>query len=154
MCVYEKIKELGIIIPKVPASGGVYTLVKEFGTDFVYVSGQGPIVDGNPIFRGKIGETLTLEQGQESAYICMLNVLSALQDKIIDLNRVKRAVKILAFVASSENFYKQPDVINSASQLLINIFGEDKGKAARSAIGTNVLPGNIPVEIEALFELA
>lgn len=83
----------------------------------------------------------------------MLNVLGVLHDKIGDLNKVKSAVKVLGFVASADDFYDHPKVINAGSQLLVDIFGEQIGKAARSAIGTNALPGNIPVEIEALFEI-
>ena len=83
----------------------------------------------------------------------MLNILGILEERIKDLNKVKSVVKILGFVASAEDFIDQPKVINAASQLLVDIFGEDIGKASRSAVGTNVLPGNIPVEIEALFEI-
>lgn len=151
--VNQRMKEKGIVIPTVPAPGGIYTPAMEFGGRFVYSSGCGPQVDGVPVHVGKVGAELTLEQGQESARACMLNVLSVVQAQLGDLNRVKRVVKTLAFVASSNDFTQQPAVINPASQLLIDIFGEEAGKGARSAIGSNVLPGNIPVEIEVLFEL-
>jgi len=153
MCIYEKMKELGIELPKQAVPMGVYFPAKEFGEKFIYISGQGPALDGKPLYVGKVGKELSLEEGQKAAYVCMLNVLSALNKKVKDLNRVKNAVKILGFVACAESFYDQPKVINAASQLLVDIFGEEIGKASRSAIGTNVLPGNIPVEIEALFEI-
>ncbi|HHY23548.1 MAG TPA: RidA family protein [Clostridiaceae bacterium] len=153
MCIYERIKELGIELPKPAAPMGVYFPAKEFGEKFIYISGQGPAVDGKPLYVGKVGKEVSLEEGQKAAYACMVNVLSVLNEKIKDLNRVKNAVKILGFVACTDNFYDQPKVINAASQLLVDIFGEDIGKASRSAIATNVLPGNIPVEIEALFEI-
>lgn len=153
MNVNDRIKEFGITIPEPPAAGGIYTPAREFGEKFVYSSGCGPQVNSIPVHVGKVGSDLTLEQGQEAAKACILNVLSVLQKQIGDLNRVKKVVKVLAFVASSNDFFDQPKVINAASQILIDIFGEESGKAARSAIGTNVLPGNIPVEIEVLFEL-
>lgn len=151
--VNQRMREKGIMIPTAPPVGGIYTPAREFGDKFIYSSGCGPQVDGVPVHVGKVGAPLTLEQGQEAARACMLNVLSVVQAQLGDLNRVKRVVKILAFVASANDFTQQPAVINAASQVLIDIFGEEAGKGARSAIGTNVLPGNIPVEIEVLFEL-
>jgi enamine deaminase RidA (YjgF/YER057c/UK114 family) len=96
----------------------------------------------------------TVEQGQEAARYCILNLLANLQAKIGDLNRIKRIVKMLCFVAGSDTFYAQPQVANGGSQLLIDIFGTEAGCCARSAIGVNALPGNIPVEIELLVETA
>lgn len=153
MCIYERLKELGIEIPKPSTPLGVYFPAKEFGEKFIYISGQGPTVDGKPLYVGKVGKEVSLEEGQEAAYACMINVLSVLNEKIKDLNRVKNVVKILGFVACTDNFYDHPKVINAASQLLVDIFGEEIGKASRSAIGTNALPGNFPVEIEAIFEI-
>jgi enamine deaminase RidA (YjgF/YER057c/UK114 family) len=151
--VNTRMAEAGIIIPNAPAPGGIYTPAREFGDKMVYSSGCGPQVNGVPVHVGKVGSDLTLEQGQEAARACMLNVLSVVKKQIGDLSRIKRVVKILAYVACSDDFVSQPAVINPASQLLVDIFGEEAGKGARSAIGTNVLPGNIPVEIEVLFEL-
>lgn len=151
--VNKRITASGIVIPDAPAPGGIYTPAREFGDKLVYSSGCGPQVNGVPLHVGKVGADLTLEQGQEAARACMLNVLSVVKKQIGNLNRIKQVVKVLAFVASSDDFFSQPAVINPASQLLVDIFGEEAGKGARSAIGTNVLPGNIPVEIEVLFEL-
>jgi enamine deaminase RidA (YjgF/YER057c/UK114 family) len=151
--VNEKMKELGIVLPEAPAPGGIYTPAREFGDRYVYSSGCGPQVNGVPVYTGKVGSDLTLEQGQEAARACMMNVLSVVKRQVGDLSCIKSVVKVLAFVASADDFYSQPSVVNGGSQLLVDIFGEEAGKGARSAIGVNVLPGNIPVEIEVLFEL-
>jgi len=151
MDVYERMKELGIALPKAPAKGGVYAQVKEFGKGLVYVSGCGPNI-AEPV-KGKLGKEFTVGQGQEFARNCMLNVLSVLHANIGDLGKVKNCVKILTLVAGTEDFYDQPAVANGGSQLLIDIFGPEIGTPARSAIGVNALPGNMPVETEGLFEI-
>jgi enamine deaminase RidA (YjgF/YER057c/UK114 family) len=151
MDVYEKIKKMGFTLPTPPAVIGKYVPVKQIGK-MAYVSGQGPIVDGKPVFTGKLGKELSIDQGQEAARLCIMNTLAVLEAKIGDLNKVANVVKMLGFVASAPGFNDQPAVINGGSQLLIDIFGE-RGRHARSAIGTNELPGNIPVEIEVIFEI-
>lgn len=152
MDVYAKLKELNLELPPAPPKGGVYTPCKEFGDHLYYISGCGPAI-GEEKVSGKLGKEITLEQGQKYAQQCMLNVLSVLQAKIGDLNKVKSVVKILVFVASENDFYCQPQVANGASNLLVELFGVEKGAPTRSAIGVNVLPGNIPVEIEGIFSL-
>lgn len=150
--VYERMKELGVTLPQPPAKGGVYTPVMEFGNHLLYCSGCGnDIGDGKQLI-GKVGRELTLEQGQQAARSCMLNLLANLQDKLGDLNRIKRCVKVLAFVNCTDDFTQQPQVVNGGSQLLFDLFGEEKGLPARTAMGTNSCPGNIPVEIEMLVE--
>lgn len=149
--VYEKMKELGIQLPKPGPAGGIYTPVMEFGSNLLYMSGCGP--QGETTFEGKLGTDLTLEEGQQAARNCILNLLANLEAKTGDLNKIKRFVKVLAFVASDDSFTQQPQVANGGSQLLLDLFGESAGKPARSAVGVNVLPGNIPVEIEMLVEL-
>ncbi|HAK46184.1 MAG TPA: RidA family protein [Spirochaeta sp.] len=151
MDVYEVLKEKGITLPEPPPLGGVYVPVRQTG-NLCYSSGAGPIVNGKAIYTGKLGADLSIEEGQEAAKICILNVLSVLQNKIGDLNKVKSVVKLLGFVASAPGFNSQPKVINGGSELLIEIFGE-AGAHARSAIGTNELPDNISVEIEVIFEV-
>lgn len=151
MNVYEKMKALGITLPQPPPKGGVYAPAKRFAGQLVYVSGCGPAMDG-PV-TGKLGQEFTAEQGQALARACMCNVLAILQEEIGDLNRVRSAVKVLTFVAGTADFYQQPFVANGGTQLLADIFGGAVGVPARSAIGTNALPGNIPVETEALFEI-
>ena len=151
--VYEVLKEKGITLPAPPPKGGVYTPVQEFGDKFLYCSGCGPdLGDGNNI-TGKLGRDLTVEEGQKAAYNCVLNLLANLDAKIGDLNRIKRFVKVLAFVNSADDFVQQPQVVNGGSNLLAELFGEEAGVPARSAIGSNALPGGIACEIEVLVEL-
>lgn len=147
----EKLEKMGIELPPAPPKGGIYKPVRKVG-NMLYVSGQGATRNGVPIMEGKVGAECTLEQGQEAARVCTLNALAALKDFLGDLNEIKSVVKTLGFVASAPNFNSQPQVINGSSQLLKDIWGED-GVGARSAIGVNELPGNIPVEIEFIFEV-
>lgn len=151
MNVYDKLKELELTLPAAPAKGGLYSPCQEFGNNLVYVSGCGPVI-GSQVCNGKLGKEYTTEEGMEMAKASMLNVLSVLEANIGDLNKVKRAVKILVFVASEDSFTEQPMVANGGSALLGELFGAEN-IPARSAIGVNVLPGNIPVETEAIFEL-
>ena len=153
MDVYARMLELGIELNAPPAKGGIYSPIVEFGDKLVYVSGNNCKVNGTILHPGKVGAEVTLEQGQQAARQCMLNILSNLEKNIGDLNKIRRFVKILGFVASSSDFYLQAEVMNGASQLLLDIFGEKVGLAARSAIGVNVLPNNMPVEVEVLVEL-
>ena len=147
----RKLEELGLQLPPPPPRGGLYKSCKPFGANLAYVSGCGCVIDA-PV-EGKLGVDFTLEEGQRYARDAMLNVLSVLKAEIGDLDRVKSCVKILVFVASANDFYSQPAVANGATALLGELFGEEIGIPSRSAIGVNVLPGNLPVEIEAMFEL-
>lgn len=151
--VYEVLKEKNITLPQPPPKGGVYTPVQEFGDKLLYCSGCGPDLGGGNNVVGKLGKDLTLEDGQRAAYQCMLNLLANLDAKTGDLNRIKRFVKVLAFVNSADDFGMQPQVVNGGSNLLAELFGEEAGIPARSAIGTNALPGGIACEIEVLVEL-
>ena len=148
--VYDVMKEKNIVLPQPPPKGGVYAPCKIVG-NMAYISGCGCVIDGCEA-AGKLGKDYTVEQGQAFARNCALNILAVLQREIGDLNRVKSVVKLLAFVASDDEFYQQPQVANGASGLLGELFGQEVGIPARSAIGVNVLPGNLPVEIEAIFE--
>lgn len=152
MDVYEKMKELKLTLPKTPAKGGVYAPAKRFGQGLVYVSGCGPAL--NEAVCGRLGREFGVEEGKIFARNCMLNILSVLEAEIGDLRKVKNVVKILTFVQCTEDFHEQPAVANGGSQLLMDLFGREAGLPSRSAIGTNSLPGNIPVETEALFEVA
>lgn len=151
--IYEILAEKKIELPKAPAKGGVYTPVIEFGEKLLYCSGCGPAIEGGSSVVGKLGKDLTVEEGQRAAYQCMLNLLANLHEKTGDLNKIKRFVKVLAFVNGTDDFVQQPQVVNGGSELLYHIFGEEAGLPARSAIGTNSLPGGIACEIEALVEL-
>ena len=152
MDVNEIMKQKNITLPEPPPKGGVYAPCRIVG-NLAFRSGCGCII-GDMTAAGKLGRDYTLEQGQEFARNSMLNVLAVLKREIGDLNRVRSVVKLLVFVASDDEFYQQPQVANGASALLGELFGQEMGIPARSAIGVNVLPGNLPVEIEAIFEIA
>ena len=102
---------------------------------------------------GTLGRDLTVEEGQKAAYNCVLNLLANLHEKTGDLNKIRRFVKVLGFVNSADDFKEQPQVVNGGSRLLLQIFGEEAGLPARTAVGTNALPGGIACEIEVLVEL-
>lgn len=147
----EKLSQMGIVLPPSQAKGGVYKPVLQIG-NFLFVSGQGCTKEGKPLFQGAVGKECSLEEGQAAAKVCAINALVVLKDYLGDLNKVERLVKTLAFVHSAPDFSLQHLVANGASQFLCDLFGEDKGVGARSAIGVTQLPGNIPVEIEFVFE--
>ena len=152
MDIYEKLKELDIELPTAPIPIGIYKPVKQVG-NMLYVSGQGPIKDGVALVCGKVGAERSIEEGQYAARLCALNALSILHAYLGDLNKIKSTVKLLGFVASAPGFGRQPEVVNGASRMLADIFGEENGIGARSAIGTNELPSGITVEIEFIFEI-
>ena len=149
----EALKKYNLSMPNPPGRGGIYDPVKEFGPNFCFLSGCTPTFNGEDRWVGKIGKELTMEQGQEAARYCALNLLANLKEHFGGLERVKRIVKLLVFVAGSDDFFEQPKVANGASELFVEIFGEEAGRGARSAIGVYTLPGNAPVEIEMLVEL-
>ena len=149
--VEEKLAALGLTLPEPPAKGGLYSPAKIFGGKLVYISGCGDKIDGTEK-DGKLGADLTTEEGYELAKKSMLNVLAVLKREIGDLDNVKSCVKVTCFVSSAPDFYQQPQVANGGTQLLKDIFGEDV-VPTRSAIGMAVLPGNLAVETEALFEI-
>ena len=154
MDIYERLRQLQIELPAPPPAGGLYAPVKLFGANLAYTSGVGPTdQQGNAVYSGKVGTDLTLEEGQAAARLATLNILSILHAQLGDLNRIRRIVKQLGFVACPADFTQQPAVMNGSTQLLMDVFGDPDGRPARSAIATNVLPGNIPVEIELLIEL-
>lgn len=149
----ETLQKYQMEMPNPPAKGGVYTPAKAFGDNLYYLSGCGPVINGKQLYTGKLGAEYTLEEGQQAARYCALNLLANLQTELGDLSRVKRIVKLLCLVSCTNEFYDQPQVANGCSQMFVDIFGEEIGSGARSAIGTNALPGNIPVEIEMLVEV-
>ena len=151
MSVEDKMKELGLSLPETPKPAAAYIPAKRVG-NLVYTSGQGPLIGGSPKYQGKVGADLTIEEGKKAAEITALNCLSAIKSVIGDLDKVVEIVKLLGFVNSAPGFNQQPQVINGASELLEKLFGE-KGKHARSAIGTSDLPFDIPVEIEMIVEV-
>ena len=147
----ERIKHLGLALPAPPCAVANYVGAVQTG-NLVFVSGQGPIRDGEFAYQGKVGDDLDVEQGYQAARLAVLNCLSSLKQEIGDLARVRRIVKLLGFVNSAEGFTKQPAVINGASDLLVGVFGE-QGRHARSAVGMAELPFGISVEIEMIVEV-
>ncbi len=147
----KKIAELGLVLPPAPPPAGVYKPVLVVD-HFLYVSGQGPMKPDGTLMTGRVGEQLSLEEGKEAARQVGLTMLATIKEHFGDVDRIKRVVKVLGMVNSTPDFGKQPLVINGFSELMSDIFGPDLGVGVRSAVGM-MLPGNIPVEIEAMFEL-
>ncbi|HEY0610598.1 MAG TPA: RidA family protein [Chitinophaga sp.] len=148
----ENFKALGLNLPPAPTPLGVY---KPFLIDgkHVYVSGHGPVQDNKSLIIGRIGEELDIEQGKLAARQVGLTILSTLVANLGSLDKIKRVVKVLGMVNATSDFGRHPYVINGCSELFAKIWGEDNGIGVRSAVGMGSLPDNIPVEIEALFEL-
>ena len=151
--VYKNMREKDIVLPERTKPSGIYSTMSTFGDKFVYTSGKGWTHKGEPVCTGRLGKDISIEEGQEAARMSMLNLLGNIESEINDLNKIKKVVKILGFISSSEDFFDQTKVLDGASQVLIDIFGEESGKGARTAIGVNVLPNNMPVEIEMIFEI-
>lgn len=149
--VEKKLKELGIELNEAPAPAAEYVPAKTVN-NIVYTSGADCRINGKLMYEGKVGSDLSIEQGYEASRQVMINLLGVLKEHIGDLDRVKQIVKLLGFVNSADGFVEQPYVINGASELLVEVFGE-KGKHARSAISSNELPFNTPVEIEMIVEI-
>jgi len=148
----ERLSELGHALPQTPQSIANYVGAVRTG-NLLFLSGKGPDLIGGRRWLGKLGAELTTADGYEAARDTMLNLLAVLRDELGELSRVRRVVKLLGMVNSTPNFDEQPKVINGASDLLVNVFGE-AGRHARSAVGMQSLPGGIPVEIEMIVEIA
>ncbi len=148
----DRLRELGIALPPVPTPVAVYVPAVLSG-NMLYTSGTGPRQEDGTYLSGKVGKDLTVEEGFAAARLVGLNVLSSIRNTLGSLDRVVRLVKVLGMVNCTEEFTKQPQVINGFSELMVDVFGEQNGKAARSAVGMNALPSNIPVEIEAIFQV-
>jgi len=147
----EKIQELGYTLPERAKPLAAYIPAIRAG-EFVYTSGQVPLVGGKLKYEGKIGTDLTLEDGQKAAIICALNGLSAIKEVIDDLNKIEQIVKVTIFVNSANGFTDQPKVANGASEFLGSVFG-DAGIHTRSAVGVSELPINSAVEIEMIVKV-
>ena len=146
-----RIKELGLIIPETPRPVANYVPAVQVG-NLIFASGQIPTVSGQLLMKGKLGRDLSIEQGQEAARTAILNTLAAVRSITGTLDVIKRIVKLNGWVASAEGFGDQPQVVNGASLLLEEIFG-DAGKHARAAIGVAELPSGAPVELELIVEV-
>lgn len=149
---YEaKLKEMGITLPEAPKPVAAYVPAVQIG-DYVYTSGQIPFVNGELKYKGKLGKDLDVEQGYESAKTCALNCLSVIKSVIGSLDKIEKVVKVVGFVNSAPGFNQQPKVINGASELLGQIFGE-AGQHARSAVGVNELPMDAATEVELIVKI-
>ncbi len=146
-----KIKELGLTMPEAPKPVAAYVPAVKV-EDYVYTSGQIPFVNGELKFKGKLGKDMTLEQGYEAAKVCALNCLAVIKGQIGSLDNIKQIVKVTGFVSSASGFNDQPKVINGASELLGEIFGEH-GQHARAAVGVNELPVDAAVEVEMIVKV-
>ncbi|MDP2754335.1 MAG: RidA family protein [Nitrospirota bacterium] len=147
----EKLKQLGIELPEAPSPLGSYIPIVRTG-NLLFLSGVLPLRNGKLMRTGRVGESVSLDEARDDARTVAINALSVLKANIGSLNKVKRCVKITGYVASAPDFTEQPKVLNAASDLMFEIFGE-AGRHARAAIGVNVLPLNSPVEIEFIFEV-
>jgi enamine deaminase RidA (YjgF/YER057c/UK114 family) len=152
MSANARIQELGITLPEVAKPAGAYVPAVQSG-NLVFTAGQIPLVEGKLIATGKVGKEISVEEAKSIARVCALNAVAAIKGVVGDLDRVKKVVKVVGFVASTPEFTQQPEVINGASELLEQIFG-DSGIHARSAVGVAVLPLDAPVEVELVVEIA
>ena len=150
--VEARLKDLGVVVPEGPTPIANYVPFTVSGTT-AYISGQGTFKDGKLQFIGKLGREFTIEEGQQAARLCAVNVLAQLRKACGgDLDRVVRVLRVGGFVNSMPDFTQQPKVINGASDLFVEAFGE-AGRHARTAVGVPVLPDDIAVEVDAIFEI-
>lgn len=151
MAALETLEQLGITLPPVAAPVAAYTPAITVDNQ-VWTSGQLPFVDGQLPAVGKVGAEVSVDEAEGYARTAALNALAAIEAEV-GLNRVRRVLKVVVFVASAADFYEQPQVANGASNLMTEVFG-DEGTHARSAVGVAVLPKNSPVEVEVIVEIA
>jgi len=147
----KKIKTLGLELPAAPKPLGAYVPFVRTGK-LVYLSGMLPLKDGSLLKTGRVGESISLEDAALCARTAAVNALAVLRASVGSLDMVKQCIKITGFVASAPDFTDQPKVINGASELMVEVFG-DAGRHARAAVGVNILPMNSPVEVEFIFEV-
>jgi enamine deaminase RidA (YjgF/YER057c/UK114 family) len=149
----EKFAALNLQLPPAPAPLGVY---KPFLIDgnHCYVSGHGPFLADKSLIKGRVGADMDMEEGKLAAQQVGLTILATLKQNLGSFNKIKRVIKVWGMVNCTSDFEKHPYIINGCSELFAKVWGEDNGVGVRSAVGMGSLPDNIPVEIEALFELA
>ena len=148
----DRLAHLGSPLPVAPSPVAIYVPAVRTGR-YIYTSGQLPLVDGEMLHPGKVGDEVDLAQAQEAARRCALNALAAVRALLGDLSEVKRVVKVVGFVSSATHFTNQPQVVNGASELIGDAFGAEIGAHARSAVGVAVLPLNACVEVEIVVEI-
>jgi enamine deaminase RidA (YjgF/YER057c/UK114 family) len=147
----QKLKEIGIVLPAAPAALGAYVPCVQAG-NLLFLSGQLPLREGKLLRVGRLGESVSVSDAQEDARQAVMNALSNVKAFLGNLDRVAGCVKVSGYVASAPDFTDQPKVLNAASELLREIFGE-QGRHARAAVGVSVLPLNSPLEIDFIFEV-
>jgi enamine deaminase RidA (YjgF/YER057c/UK114 family) len=147
-----RLEALGLSLPPPPEAVANYVGLVQVGK-LAFVSGHGPVENGELVFRGKLGRDMDVETGKKAAQLTMLNVLATLKAELGELDRIERVVKLLVMVNSAPDFAEQPFVANGASDLLVEVFGPERGRHARSAVGMGALPFGISVEIEGIFEI-
>ena len=147
----NRLDQMGLILPEAPKPVAAYIPAKQTG-NLVFTAGQLPRVNGELISKGLLGQDVEVDEANKAARICTLNALAAIKGVIGDLDRIKQIVRVVGYVASVPTFTQQPAVVNGASELLLEIFGEN-GKHARSAVGMAALPLNASVEIELTVEV-
>lgn len=152
MSAEARVKELGLKLPPIPKPGGVYKPVVIVG-NLAYVSGHGPLKDDGTMITGRVGDDLDKDAGYQAARQVGLTLLTTLRSQLGSLDRVKRVIKTLGMVNAAPDFKFHPAVINGCSELFAQVWGEEAGIGARSAVGMGSLPGNIAVEIEIIVEL-
>ena len=148
----ENIKNLGLNIPELPKALANYVPFKIVGNT-MYISGQAPVRNGEMIYKGKVGSDITIEEGIEAAKLCVINIIAAVKTGLGgDWSKLDCFVKLTGFVNCQDSFTDQPKIINGASDMLVEIFG-DQGRHTRVAVGSNALPLGISVEIDAIIQL-
>lgn len=148
----QNFSALGLSLPPAPTPMGVYKPCLIDGK-YLYVSGHGPFQEDKTLIIGRVGQDMDIEAGKLAARQTGLSILATIKNHVGSLDKVKRVVKVLGMVGCTPEFDKHPYVINGCSELFAKVWGEENGVGVRSAVGMGSLPGNIPVEIEALFEL-
>jgi enamine deaminase RidA (YjgF/YER057c/UK114 family) len=151
MKIEKRLEELNLTLPELPTPVANYVPAVRTG-NLLFVSGHGPGRGEGKLYKGKVGDDLTIEDGYQSARQTALCLISTIKGAIGDLDKVKQFVKAVGFVNCTEDFMDQPKVVNGASDLFVEVFG-DKGKHARAAVGMQQLPGGIPVEVEVIVEV-
>ena len=152
MSIDNRLRQLGIELPKPPSPAGNYVGGVQTG-NLLFMSGCGPRKPDNTSITGKVGGDLSTDEGYQAARLVGLNMLANIKSVIGDLDKVKRVIKVLGMVNATPDFKEHPKVINGYSDLMVEVFGEDAGRAARSAVGMGSLPSQIAVEVEMILEL-
>ncbi len=152
MNIENKLKQMGIEIKEASSPVAAYVNCVRSG-QLLFISGKLPVKDGKILYKGKVGKNLSVEEAQKAAELCIIEILSVVKAEISDLDKIKKIVKITGYIQSADDFYEQHLVLNGASNLLLEIFGREKGTHSRAALGMNALPLNSAIEIDAVVEI-